>query len=482
MCDGGRQAANTPVSKSEPTIAARPEPVIPLLDYQREDIECDARFRWNCWSRQTGKSFTKSLRRILRGLKRGRTQIFLSAGERQSRELMQKARQHCQALKIATDYYDTSFFRDLGVKQLELRLPGGVRIIGLPANPQTARGFTGDVFLDEFAMHAFDREIWAAMFPSLLRGDGELDVASTPKGQQNVFYQLRGNEMFSTSVVTLPDAIRQGLEADAEQIRRAMGDDTLYRQEFLCEFLDESTAFLTYEQIAACADPTLTVHDDAGPLATETREMFVGVDVGRVRDLTVFWVLAREPSVLAEPQALACAGPRRHGKAPLRQPSAQGDALSTVALLELANVPFRRQFDLLSEILDLRKVRRCCIDAGGIGMQLAEQAVERFGEHRVEAVTFTSALKSQIAMGLRIAVEGRRIRIPNDDRIRNDWHSLQRQMTASGHVRLAAKRLAGSHADRFWAAALAVHAAETGGGRIESLTVRPIRFAREGAW
>lgn len=34
------------------------------------------------------------------------------------------------------------------------------RIIGLPANPETARGFTGDVLLDEFAMHAFDREIW----------------------------------------------------------------------------------------------------------------------------------------------------------------------------------------------------------------------------------------------------------------------------------------------------------------------------------
>ncbi|MCH8241428.1 MAG: hypothetical protein IH897_02315 [Planctomycetes bacterium] len=445
------------MSKSEPTIAARPKPIIPLLDYQREDIECDARFRWNCWSRQTGKSFTKSLRRILRGLKRGRTQIFLSAGERQSRELMQKARQHCQALKIATDYYDTSFFRDLGVKQLELRLPGGVRIIGLPANPQTARGFTGDVFLDEFAMHAFDREIWAAMFPSLLRGDGELDVASTPKGQQNVFYQLRGNEQFSTSVVTLPEAIRQGLEADAEQIRRAMGDDTLYRQEFLCEFLDESTAFLTYEQIAACADPTLTVHDDAGPLATETREMFVGVDVGRVRDLTVFWVLARGPS-------------------------AQGDVFSTVALLELANVSFRRQFDLLSEILDLRKVRRCCIDAGGIGMQLAEQAVERFGEHRVEAVTFTSALKSQIAMGLRIAIEGRRIRIPNDERIRNDWHSVQRQMTASGHVRLAAPRLAGSHADRFWAAALAVHAAGKPAERMEFVGTGRLTFACDGVW
>ena len=108
--------------KTEP---ARVEPIIPLLDYQREDVCCDARFRWNCWARQTGKSFTKSLRRLLRGLARRRTQVFLSAGERQSRELMAKARQHCQTLQIATDYYDTRFFKNLSTKQLEIVLPGG---------------------------------------------------------------------------------------------------------------------------------------------------------------------------------------------------------------------------------------------------------------------------------------------------------------------------------------------------------------------
>ena len=113
-------AANT--GTTEP---ARAKPIIPLLNYQREDVDSEARFRWNCWARQTGKSFTKSLRRILRGLSRKRTQIFLSAGERQSRELMQKARQHCEALKIANDYYDNLFFRDLSIKQLEIALPGG---------------------------------------------------------------------------------------------------------------------------------------------------------------------------------------------------------------------------------------------------------------------------------------------------------------------------------------------------------------------
>ncbi len=111
--------------KSKTVEPATPQPFVPLLDYQKRDVECTARFRWNCWARQTGKSFTKSLRRILRGLERGRTQIFLSAGERQSRELMAKARQHCQALKIANDYYDTGLFKDLSIKQLEIVLPGG---------------------------------------------------------------------------------------------------------------------------------------------------------------------------------------------------------------------------------------------------------------------------------------------------------------------------------------------------------------------
>ena len=115
-------------------------------------------------------------------------------------------------------------------------------------------------------------------------------------------------------------------------------------------------------------------------------------------------------------------------------------------------------------------------------MQLGEQAVERFGNHRVEAVTFTAALKSQLAGGLRIAVEGRRIRIPNDDCIRNDWHSVERMVTESGHFRLAAPRREGSHADRFWAAALAVHAADVGGGEPGFMAVGPLQFSRRGTW
>jgi len=451
----GAGSAETPLS-SEP---AQVHSLVPLLPYQCADVESTARFRWNCWARQTGKSFTKSLRRILRGLERRRDQIFLSAGERQARELMDKARRHCQALQIVCDFHEEGSLGDLSLRRMEIKLPRGVRIIALPANPQTARGFSGDVLLDEFAMHADDRDIWAAMFPSLLRCDGELDVASTPRGCGNLFHQLRDNPRFSTSTVTLRDAIAQGLEADEAAIREAMDDDTLFRQEFLCEFLDESTAFLTYAQIAACVDAGLVPAKDVESLQVDPRELFVGVDVGRYRDLTVVWVLAKE-----------------------------ADRLVTAGLFELAGATFSAQEKLLCDILRLPQVRRCCMDAGGLGMQLAEQAAERFGAHRVQAVTMTAALKSQLAGGLRIEVEKGRIRIPGDERIRKDWHSIRRHMSTSGHFVLDAPRREGSHADRFWAAALGLHAAGgTSGwdgdrGRAEAVMGTPLAFARTGSW
>ncbi len=509
----------TPPSSTR-SLPATAAPCVPLLPYQQEDVDAPDRFRWNCWSRQTGKSFTKSLRRILRGLRRRRNQIFLSAGERQSRELMRKARQHCQTLKIACDYYDDRTFAGTRFRQLEIVLPGGVRIIGLPANPDTARGFTGDVFLDEFAMHQDDRAIWASIFPSLMRGGGELDVASTPKGQSNMFYELRTNDRFARSTITLPDAIAQGLDVDAAAIREAMGDEELYRQEFLCEFLDEATAFLTYERIRACEDddevrglprtglqPACSgcgtglqpVSSEGGTTprpvtqknhrlqagATQTRgatcsggathgliartephirtllpsiarsprDLYLGMDIGRRRDLTVIWILERH-----------------------------GELLRTAAVLELASAPFDRQYALLAELLCIRRMRRAAIDAGGVGMQLAETALAAFGPHRIDAVTFTAAAKSQMAVALRVLVEQQRIRIPADERIRNDWHSVRRAVSATGHFLLSAGRGSDGHADRFWAAALAVRAAGEATGALEWTVSDATPFHRNGTW
>ena len=72
--------------------------------------------------------------------------------------------------------------------------------------------------------------------------------------------------------------------------------------------------------------------------------------------------------------------------------------------------------------------------------------------------------------------------IPADEKIRNDWHSVERTVTESGLLRLSAPRREGSHADRFWAAALALRASELCIGPMEHFAGRPLQFAREGIW
>ena len=54
------------------TAPATIKPIIPLFGYQRRDVESSARFTWSNWSRQIGKSFSKALRRIIRGMERRR--------------------------------------------------------------------------------------------------------------------------------------------------------------------------------------------------------------------------------------------------------------------------------------------------------------------------------------------------------------------------------------------------------------------------
>ena len=94
----------------------------------------------------------------------------------------------------------------------------------------------------------------------------------------------------------------------------------------------------------------------------------------------------------------------------------------------------------------------------------------------------TAALKTQLAGRLRIAVEDREIQIPMDEAIRNDWHSVERRTGASGQILLGAARRDGAHADRFWAAALALHAAGDAPSAVEVLRVRPLNYAGPGAW
>ncbi len=162
--------------------------------------------------------------------------------------------------------------------------------------------------------------------------------------------------------------------------------------------------------------------------STLTPELFLGVDVARKKDLCVIDLGQRI-----------------------------GDVVWDRLRIELQGNTFSEIETELYCLLRLPQVKRACIDATGLGLQLAERAAERFG-WKVEPITFTAAIKEELAFGLRSDFEDRKLRIPCDDKLRADLRAIKKEVTSSGNLRFAGES-EDSHCDRFWAKALRQHAA-----------------------
>ena len=460
-------------------MASRHNPIIPLTEYQKAAVQDRARFIFELWSRQSGKSFGSTLPCVLGAAERKEPWVWLSSGERASKELIEKGAMHARAIGTAAQILQEDYeVDDRHFTSHVLQLPGA-KIVGLPANPATARGHSANVLLDEFATHKDSRAIWTALFPVITRGY-RLRVCTTPLGKQNKAYDLwtdwtqraaAGNAAYSCRKVTIYDAVGGGLvlkdhegrPTTPEQLREALADEEAWQQEYLCEFLDEATAWLSYDLIAGIEDPEMEAMPAwAARLVAEAQDsyrdylrtkrdipldpglledlrgvegIYLGMDIGRRRDLSIIWPLVEVDRILR-----------------------------SLAMIELARQPFWIQQRVLFHLLALPGLRRACIDCTGIGAQLAESAQERFGEWRVEAVTFTVQAKEALAGAIKQRVEDKQAAIPILPHVRTSLHSVKRLQTTTGHFRFDAERSEQTgHADHFWALALACQAA-TGPG------------------
>lgn len=223
-------------------------PVVNFLPYQRRWIADQSRFKIGMFSRQTGKTFStggECVDDCFRAWVEGRRSrwVILSRGERQASEMMTEVIKpftrafyaaYNTLLKGGEPQFLEGEFRaaqetgpDATYKALEVAFPNGSRITALPANPDTARGFSANVILDEFAFHAKSRDIWAALFPVISRGGQKLRVISTPNGKGNKFYELMTAEdsVWSRHVVDIYQAVREGLDRDIDMLRRGMAHD-----------------------------------------------------------------------------------------------------------------------------------------------------------------------------------------------------------------------------------------------------------------
>lgn len=405
-------------------------PALGLYDYQREWFLDRSRFKIGMFARQTGKTFTTTAEinddcyeTESHG---GRTRwVILSRGERQAREAVEEGlKPHAKAYGAAIDVLEGEFESGaVKYKSLEVTYPGGSRVTALPANPDTARGFASNVFLDEFAFHADSRAIWKALFPVISDGY-KIRITSTPNGKGNKFYELiTGNDpQWSRHIVDIYRAVADGLPRDIDALRTALGDEDAWAQEFELKFLDEALAWLTYDLIDSCE------HPDAGdPAQYQGGPCFIGNDIARRRDLWVAWVMEQV-----------------------------GDVLWTREILTARSIKFSEQDALLDELMLRYHVVRLVMDQTGMGEKPVEDAQRRYGSSRVEGVQFTPARRLDMATIAKQRFEDRRLRIPQADLLlRKDLHQLKKAIGPTGHPRLIADTEGDGHADRAWSCFMA---------------------------
>ena len=398
-----------------------------LLPYQRRWVVDPARFKIGMWSRQTGKSFSTACEAVGDCLVNpGAMWVVLSAGERQAIEWMLKAKQWAKAFALTVDAYEeTRATAEAVISRAEIRFANGSRIVAIPANPDTARGYSANLILDEFATHERPWDIWAAIYPSItnpLSGEKRLRIVSTPKGRGNKFCDLwEKNESYSKHKVTILDAVADGLAIDIEALRAGVDDADIWAQEYMCEFIDSSAVLLPYDLIAACEIPE--------PAAPGDAPLYMGMDIGRQKDLSVIVTAALV-----------------------------GGVLSVTEIATLDRMPFSEQLQILCDKAASARVQRLCIDATGIGAMLAEEAYRRLGA-RAEAVVFTAASKGEMFNAMRRRFEDKTIRVPASRDLREDLHAVQRNVSTGGTVTYSAPRNADGHSDRAAALALCIRAA-----------------------
>lgn len=385
-------------------------------------------------SRQIGLSHTTSAVAVLWGVFHGELTTIISVGQDESDEVLDKAKRHAELLRRL----GCNMAKTRSDNATEIVFESGGRIISLPSSG--GRGFTGNVFLDEYAYQEHAGKVWDAAAAVTLLGF-RLRVASTPNGVGNEFEVLWRKSVeqgWARHEIPIQTAIDQGYPVDLKECwSLAKGDPRLFDQLFNCRFLDGEAQYIPTALVNQCST------DD---LYTWEGDYYAGLDIGRTADLTALVVV-------------------RMG----------ADRIRRVQHIETCK---RTDIDTLHAMVDRAfqrfQLRRLCVDSSGMGAFPAEQMQRRHGRQRVEPVVFTTLSKEDLATSLYQAFADTTVLIPRDDqtlsgltpgsasKMRDDLCSLRRIITTAGNVRYDAPHTDEGHADRAWALALALYGCNQG--------------------
>jgi hypothetical protein len=118
--------------------------------------------------------------------------------------------------------------------------------------------------------------------------------------------------LWSGHKVDIYDAVKQGLPANIGLLRSGCDDEETWLQEYCCQFLSDAQNYIPIELISSCVHEEATTAWAGGQVGSGQigktpsahlptaylPELFLGVDIGRKRDLTIAWLFEKVGGVL----------------------------------------------------------------------------------------------------------------------------------------------------------------------------------------
>lgn len=428
-----------------------------FLPYQSAWIKDETRTSIAEKSRRIGLTYAEAYRSVERRVKLGTDHIFASRTKETAGEFIEYCKMFARVFDaVAEDLGEQPIVPGGSMQAMTIRFANRARILARSSDPDAFRGFGGDVTLDEFAFHKKQRAVLKAANATAKIWGHNIRIISTHNGEGSLFNRLirqvragkRDPLKWSLHRTTLEEAVEQGLvgkiigdnldtpQRRAEFLADVRGDcvdETEWLEEYCCIPNTDATAFLNYELIDAAREPNLKLVDDPAELSGL---VYSGYDVSRRHDLCVLWAAELVGDVYWTRMLRVLDGEERR---------------------------FSVQERLLHRLLANGAVRRLCLDQTGMGEMLAEYMTDRW-HSRAEGVILSGPRKAAIATPFKGLFEDKRIRIPDDDDLREDLHKTRKVITGGGNLRLGAESDDAGHADRFWAGALMRESADANAG------------------
>jgi len=434
--------------------------------YQMEFLNNETPFDITDKSRQIGWSFTAAMDAVCDGIIHEDTpHLFVSINKEEAAEKIRYARDIVAAIRPK---YRPILTQDA---TFSLAFENGSRLISHPCRPPRGKA-RARIYLDEMAHYqpSLMQPVYTGALPATVRGDGYIRIGSSPLGAAGLFWEIftqtlrkwpgydghrrtvpwwtshalckdvRLAARLAPQMTTHERVMTFGTEALVVQYENNFLED--FQQEFECAWVDEAVAWISWDLIQSIQKNDLQCWhshsvDEALEHLTEVQNavrmgqielvLCGGIDVGRVHDLTEFVLLGKGPS----------------GQLPCRW------------IVSLSNVEFRHQQTLFWHIINSLPITLVLVDMTGIGMQLSE-TLEQTG--KAAGVYFTAPTKELLAVEARLQAESHNAQIPAIRDLIYQIHSI-RKMPGAIVNRFDVEASEKHHADKFWAWALGLYAA-----------------------